>query len=168
LGEVILTEYLSETTGIKVLIYKFHYNPNVDQSMKGDDVLLIDDKKIILGESKFRKKLSKQAVEEAAKSMKDSLALPSSLGFLAETLMQKGNDQLAEQVLDIQFKISKTNFDIKNIGFLLSDETVERFVENNIESQNKEFAFLSFGIRDPEDFLKSVFEKAEELLMGGI
>lgn len=46
LGEVILTEYLSQVSGINVLIFKLHYNPNVDQSMKGDDVLLVDEKKI--------------------------------------------------------------------------------------------------------------------------
>lgn len=165
LGEVILTEYLSQVSGIKVLIFKLHYNPNVDQSMKGDDVLLLDEKRILLGESKFRSTPSKDAVEEVSHLMKNELALPISLGFIADMLFEQGQIELAEKILDIQYKLSKTNFDIKNIGFLLSTKLVKDHVERNMASDNKDFLFISLGIDDPVGFMESTFIRAKELLI---
>jgi hypothetical protein len=165
LGEVILTEYLSQVSGIKVLIFKLHYNPNVDQSMKGDDVLLVDEKKIILGESKFRATPSKNAVEEASQLMNNTLALPMSLGFIADILFEQDQVELAEQILDIQYKMSKTAFDIKNIGFLLSTKLVKDHVERNMDSINKDFLFISLGIDNPVEFMELAFTRAKELLI---
>ncbi|NFG61369.1 Hachiman antiphage defense system protein HamA [Clostridium sp. CMCC3677] len=164
-GEVVLSEYLSKTTGIKVLVYKLHYNPNVDQSMKGDDVLLVDKQKIILGESKFRATPNKKAVEDASELMGDSMVLPLSLGFIADRLLEQGDSKLAEEIFDIQYKIGKTDIDIKNVGFLISTKSVCRYVENNINSCNNEFIFLSLGIENPVDFMNEAFKKAEELLV---
>ena len=45
-AEVILSEYLVSTSGLDLLIYMLHYNTNVNQSMKGDDVLLFNQDKI--------------------------------------------------------------------------------------------------------------------------
>lgn len=164
-GEVILSEYLSRTTGIKVLVYKLHYNPNVDQSMKGDDVLLVDEKKIVLGESKFRKTPNKQAVEAASELMGSCMVLPLSLGFIADRLFDKGESELAEKILDMQYKMAKTGIDIKNVGFLISTKSVSACVENNMDSANNEFIFLSLGIENPVDFMEEAFKKAEELLV---
>lgn len=165
LGEVLLTEYLSQVSGIKVIIFKLHYNPNVDQSMKGDDVLLVDERKILLGESKFRSTPSKKAVTEASHLMKNTLALPISLGFIADRLFEQNQFELAEKILDIQYKLSKTNFDIKNIGFLLSTKLVKGYVEENMESNNKDFLFISLGIDKPAKFMELAFARAEELLI---
>lgn len=161
---MLLTEYLSQVSGIKVIIFKLHYNPNVDQSMKGDDVLLVDERKILLGESKFRSTPSKEAVTEASHLMKNRLALPISLGFIADRLFEQNQDELAEKILDIQYKLSKTNFDIKNIGFLLSTKLVKGYVEENMESNNKDFLFISLGIDEPAKFMELAFARAEELL----
>lgn len=46
LGEIMLIEYVKASRGFTPLIYKLHYNPNVEQSMKGDDALLFDDTNI--------------------------------------------------------------------------------------------------------------------------
>lgn len=164
-GEVVLSEYLSKTTGIKVLVYKLHYNPNVDQSMKGDDVLLVEEKKIVLGESKFRSTPNKQAVEAASELMSSSMVLPLSLGFIADRLLDKGERELAEKILDIQYKMAKTDINIKNVGFLISTKSVSTYVEKNMDSNNNEFIFLSLGIEEPVDFMEKTFKKAEELLM---
>lgn len=166
-GEVILSEYLSKTTGIKVLIYKLHYNPNVDQSMKGDDVLLVEEqkKKIVLGESKFRATPNKQAVEAASELMGNSMVLPLSLGFIADRLFDKGESELAEKILDIQYQMAKTDIDIKNVGFLISTKSVSTYVEKNMDSDNNKFIFLSLGIENPIDFMEEAFKKAEELLV---
>jgi len=165
LGEIILTEYLSQTTGIDVLVYKLRYNSNVDQSMKGDDVLLVDENRIFLGESKFRSTPSKKVIEEASKSMKNSLALPISLGFISDRLFEEGKDELAEKILDIQFKLSKSKLNIKNIGFVLSTNSVKDFVEKNMNSSNNDFIFISLGIENPIVLMESAFKRANDLIM---
>lgn len=166
LGEIILTEYLSQVSGIKTLVFKLHYNPNVDQSMKGDDVLLVDENKIIVGESKFRTTPSKRSVEEASNPMNDKLLLPVSLGFIADRLYEQGQNELASKVFDIQYMMSKSTFDIRNIGFILSTKLVKNHVERNMNSTNKSFLFISLGIDNPVDFMEDAFKRAEELAMG--
>ena len=165
IGEVILTEYLSKSSGISVLIYKLHYNPNVDQSMKGDDVLLTDTKRIIVGESKFRSIANKKAVDDAAKTMDTSLALPLSLGFVADRLFDQGLVELAEKIQEMQLSLGKTSLDIKNVAFLLSRPNVGECVEQNMSSLNNNFIFLSLGIENPVDFVEEAFRRASELLL---
>lgn len=164
-GEIVLSEYLSKITGIKVLVYKLHYNPNVDQSMKGDDVLLVEEEKIVLGESKFRAIPNKQAVAAASELMGNSMVLPLSLGFIADRLFDKGESELAEKILEIQYKMAKTDINIKNVGFLISTKSVSTYVEKNMDSGNNEFILLSLGIENPVDFMEEAFKKAEELLL---
>lgn len=166
-GEIILSEYLSQASGIQVLVYKLHYNPNIDQSMKGDDVLLVNQSKVLLGESKFRSTPNKRAVEEASDFMRDKLTLPMSLGFIADRLFEQGNEEYGELIFDLQIKMSSKDIDIKNIGFLLSTKNVRDIVENNISSPNSDFIFISLGIDDPVGFLKTAFDHAENILLEG-
>ena len=92
--EIILIEYI-EGSQHKALIkaFKLRYNPNVDQAIKGDDTLLVDiyndgkkDRvKLFLGESKFRQKPTKAAVDEISDSLKTTKN-PLSYSFLIEEL----------------------------------------------------------------------------------
>ncbi len=84
--------------------------------MKGDDVLLVNEREILLGESKFRSAPSKQAVMEAS-DMKDELTLPISLGFLADRLFELGYEDLSDKIFDLQIDLTKKDISIKNIGF---------------------------------------------------
>lgn len=167
LGEIILSEYLSQASGIQILVYKLHYNPNIDQSMKGDDVLLVNESKVLLGESKFRSTPNKRAVEAASELMRDKLTLPMSLGFIADRLFEQGNDEFGELIFDLQFKMSSIDIDIKNIGFLLSTKNVRGIVENSLSSPNSDFIFISLGMDDPVGFLKTAFDHAEKILVEG-
>lgn len=96
--------------------------------------------------------------------MKSTLALPISLGFIADRLFEQDQVELAEKILDIQYKLSKTNFDIKNIGFLLSTKLVKGHVERNMNSNNKDFLFISLGIDNPVEFMELAFTRAKQLL----
>lgn len=165
LGEVILTEYLSQTTGISILIYKLRYNPNVDQSMKGDDVLLVGTNRIIVGESKFRSNATKQAVDKTAEIMKSSLALPLSLGFIADRLFEQGLFDLSAQIQEMQINLGKAEIDIKNAALLLSTNDIGSYVEKHMDSTNQDFVFISLGMDDPPGFMEATFSKANELLL---
>lgn len=167
IGEIILSEYLSVTTGIPIVVYKLHYNPNIDQSMKGDDVLIVDANKILLGESKYRATPSKSAVEEASKDLKDRLTLPLSLGFIADRLFEQGESELGEMIFELQFKNISEEIDLKNIGFLFSTKNVRHVVETHLNATNSEFIFISLGIDNPNNFIENAFSKAEDRISEG-
>jgi len=67
-AEVVVAEYINASTSAELPIYRLRYNPNTNQSMKGDDVLLFDldsaPVRIIVCESKFRSTPNKKAVTE--------------------------------------------------------------------------------------------------------
>lgn len=84
--EILLIEYI-ESCQNKALIkaYKLRYNPNVDQAIKGDDMLLVDiltnqqgseEVKLYLGEAKFRKTPTKTIVDTISEALgKEKLPL---------------------------------------------------------------------------------------------
>lgn len=167
LGEIILIEYLSQTAQIPILVYRLRFNPNVDQSMKGDDVLLLNEERIIVGESKYRTTPSKQAVEAAVKTMRYTPVLPLSLGFVADRLYEQGEIDLSVKISEIQLELGKKDMDIKNVSLLLSAPNIGEYVEKYMDAENKDFLVVSLGIEDPVDFMRLVFDRANDLLSEG-
>jgi len=169
--EILLTDYIQTARGKEFIkFFKLRYNPNVDQAIKGDDVLMVDlfeengnEKiKIYLGESKFRKTPSKDVVEDIANSLsKDTL--PLSYTFLVEEIA-KTDEILAEKLDDYIVQDVKDRGDLIYAGLLLSNTDTSRTVERHLNSDNSNLVFISVGIDNPERFIESVFERAEELI----
>lgn len=169
--EVLLTDYIQTTQGKEFIkVFKLKYNPNVDQAIKGDDTLMIDlfeengnEKiKIYLGESKFRQAPSKAVIEDITNSLsKDTL--PLSYTFLVEEIA-KTNEPLARILDDYIVQDVKDRGDLIYAGLLLSNTDTSRTVERHLNSDNSNLVFISVGIDDPEGFIESVFERAEELI----
>lgn len=152
-----------------IKVYKLKYNPNVDQAIKGDDTLMVDlfeengnEKiKIYLGESKFRTTPQKNVVEDITKSLnKDTL--PLSYTFLVEEIAK--SDELLAQLDDYIVQDIKDRGDLIYVGLLLSNTKTSETVEKHLNSDNSNLVFISIGIGQPEEFIKSIFEKAEELI----
>ena len=168
LGEIILAEYLKSSSGLELLIYKLSFNPNIEQSMKGDDVLLFDKNdlknKIIMGESKYRTTPDKAVVEDIMKALsKDSL--PISLPFVRDRLDELGEDDLADEVDDLISEIHKKNIPIVYVGFLHSNHNVSNAVEKHMNTDNENLVVISYGERNPENLIKESFDKAIEKIM---
>lgn len=169
--EILLTDYVQTTQGKEFIkVFKLKYNPNVDQAIKGDDTLMVDlfeengnEKiKIYLGESKFRKTPAKDVIEDITNSLsKDTL--PLSYTFLVEEIA-KTDEALARKLDDYIVQEVKDRGDLIYAGLLLSNTNTSRTVERHLNSDNSNLVFISVGIDDPEGFIESVFEKAEELI----
>jgi hypothetical protein len=166
--EVLLAEYLAYTTRINLLVYRLRYNPNVDQAMKGDDVLLINKanvrKKIIVGESKFRTTPTKSSIKEIVANLEGDKRFPVSISFIANQLEQAGKLDLAEQIEELNTEMHQLNVPIVNAGLLLSNEDTSAKVETHLDSANDSLVFLSLGIANPEDLISRSFEEAERKL----
>lgn len=167
--EIILTEYIQTTLNKDLIkVFKLKYNPNVDQSIKGDDTLMVDlieDKnqiRMYLGEAKFRQTPSKKVIDDISESL-DNDTLPLSYTFLVEELA-KENEELAIKLDEFIVQDIKDKGDLTYTGLLLSDTSTSKKVETHLNSDNPELVFISVGIDNPQDFIEKVFEKAEELI----
>lgn len=169
--EIILCEYiLSSANKPLIKTYRFRYSTNVDQSMKGDDVLMVDydaenDKiEVYLGEAKFRQDPTSKVVMDIANALSMDTK-PLSFPFLVERLLENDATEDIGKRLD-QFVVEtiRRQGRITYSGLLLSKETCCNTVQNNLDSDNQKLVFLSLGVEDPTHFMNLVFAKVEEKL----
>ncbi len=164
-AEVILAEYLIVTSNLKLLVYRLRFNSNVDQSMKGDDVILfdVDDlyNRLIVGEAKFRTTPGKQIVDDLTGFLMKE-RIPISVPFVADRIAELGDEQLAIKLEELQVDLYKLKIPIISVGFLLSNTDASRIIEKYAESDNPYLVLISLGIKEPEHLVNDCFELAYE------
>jgi len=168
LGEILLAEYLKSSSGLELLVYKLRFNPNVEQSMKGDDILLFDknniENKIIMGEAKYRTTPAKSVIDDIIDALtKDNL--PISLSFVRDRLNELNGEKVSEQVDELISDIYKKFIPIVYVGFLHSNHNVGNTVETHLNTDNENLVVISYGERNPENLIKESFDKAIEKIM---
>lgn len=168
LGEIILAEYLSSSTGLDLLVYKLHYNPNVEQSMKGDDILLFDktdiQSKVIMGEAKFRAKSNKQALDNIVRSLSKK-NLPISLTFISDRLEEMGKSDLAEEIDELISKLHNSKTLITYTGFYYSDIDAHKVIEKHLKSDNQNLVVVSYSEENPAQLVTDCFNEAIKIIM---
>jgi hypothetical protein len=164
LAEVVLADYLAASSQLSIPVYRLRYNPNVDQSMKGDDVLAFDldsnPVRVVVGEAKFRGKSSTSSVNEITKGLIRSYkaGAPASLQFVAERLYESGEKLLARRVQDCAWLFASGNLQIDYVGMLLSDIQSARRVANDTCSSLRRLAIISLGIVEPDSLIAPCYE----------
>ncbi|HCH1561770.1 hypothetical protein CGJ21_11025 [Vibrio parahaemolyticus] len=168
LGEIILAEYLVETSGLEILVYKLRYNPNVEQSMKGDDLLLFDKQnvqnRVIMGEAKFRTTKSKKALNDIVESLSNN-NLPISLTFISDRLEEMGDDLLADEIDNLITNLHSQKTPITYVGFYHSEASIYKTIEKNLNSNNKNLIIISYGEDNPAQLVKDSFDEALKMVM---
>jgi hypothetical protein len=164
LAEIVLAEYIEAVTGTTVPIYRLRYNPNVDQSMKGNDVLAFDldsdPVRIIVGESKFRGTSSKAAVEEIAADLVRShkAGIPVSLQFVADRLFEDGRTDLAMRVEQCAELFASGRLRLDYVGLFLSDVHAIERVHSGTPRPFARLAMISLGVSDPDSLVRDCYE----------
>lgn len=166
--EVLMTEYSLAAINKPDLTFahRFRYNPNVDQSMKGDDMLIVDfsDEKnpvIYLGEAKFRKTVDTEVLKDVQKALaKDKI--PLSLTFLRDRY-ENQDDEIYEKLDNVLLK-KLSEYDIRYVGFIVGDKKAADKVEEKWECNNSKHIMLVLPLDNPEDFVAQAFDKATSLL----
>lgn len=167
LAEVVLAEYLAATTNITIPVYRLRYNPNVDQAMKGDDVLAFDldsdPVRIVIGESKFRGAPSKSAVVEIIDGLKRSHqgGIPASLQFVADRLFEAGNSELGRRVANCAVLFALEKLQLDYVGLLMSNTKSAAYVHKHTEKTMHRLAMISFGIENPDSLIASCYDDLE-------
>ncbi len=166
-AEVFLAEYLCMTTEAELPIYRLRYNPNVEQSMKGDDVLLFDldsdPVRIIVGESKFRGTPNKQAVIDIIDGLVRShkAGLPISLMFVADRLFEAGNSELAKKVQNCSILFATNKLRIDYVGLLMSTHKAKEIINEHASNELHNLLMISLGFQSPETIVQQAFARLE-------
>lgn len=169
-AEVLLAEYLTASSTAGVPVFRLRYNPNVDQSMKGDDVLAFDlganPVRIVVGEAKFRGTPRKDVVEEliAALERSHSGNIPASLQFVADRLFESGDNALGEKVAECNGLFAQGLLRLDYVGLLVSDSRAHRIVTTNARSKVESLGVISLALTDAAGTVEASFSKAEALL----
>lgn len=170
LAEVVLAEYLVSATALSLPVYRLRYNPNVDQAMKGDDVLAFDldsdPVRIVVGESKFRATSSRAAVTEMIDGLVRSYngGIPISLQFVADRLFEIGDDKTGRRVLECATLFALDKLRLDYVGFLLSDLRCSEKLNQHTDNSLHRLAVISFGLDSPDSIVDSCYHRLEESL----
>lgn len=153
-AEVMLAEYIKAAGGAQLPVYRLRHNPNIDQSMKGDDVLAFDldanPVRVIVGEAKFRKTSAAAVVKEILMALQDSSAVgvPASLQFVADCIV---NDQLlAERVMACARLFADKKIRVDYVGLLLSDTKASARIKAHPPTTLRRLLLLSWEEAAPE------------------
>ena len=125
-AEILACEFAREMLGYEIPVYRLHFNPNIEQSMKGDDILGFKFKGdvdsaygVIVGEAKYRSSFDSSAVQEAYDALnRGNRPYPMSMDFTATVLRHEGNGRKAEQVEQIK-KLLSTGASAMSVASLI-------------------------------------------------
>jgi hypothetical protein len=165
--EIFLCEYVKSSCQAGIPVYRLRYNPNIEQSMKGDDVLAFDlnadPVRIIVGEAKFRASSSKAAVEEIVEALERSHrgGLPASLQFVADRLFQEGNEELGRRIEECADLFVRDRLRIDHLGLLASNHLVQTHVASHAQSSAPRLAVMSLHLSDGSDLVEACFNSLE-------
>lgn len=110
LAEILACEFTRNQFGYDLPVHRLRYNPNPDQSMKGDDILGFrfatnhqDIHNVLVGEAKYRSQYSSTAVVEAHNALYQGFRpYPVSLEFVSTILFLEGNREKSDQIRQIK------------------------------------------------------------------
>lgn len=169
-AEIFLAEYLAASAGAQLPVYRLRCNPNVDQSMKGDDVLAFDldsdPVRILVGEAKFRSTPTRNVVEDlvAALAKSHSGNIPASLQFVADRLFESGQIELGEKVAACNIQFAQGRLRLDYVGLLVSRGNVHQYVHDNAKSGLSRLAVISLSLADANAIVSESFARAGTLI----
>jgi hypothetical protein len=158
-AEILLADYVEASTTLRLPVYRLRHNPNIDQSMKGDDVLAFDldanPVRIIVGEAKFRGLSTSQAVNDIIDALERSFAggLPASLLFVADHV----DDELSERIMACATLFAEGKLDLSYVGLLMSDTRAHERVAGSERRVRRRLMMLSLGVADPTALVDQCF-----------
>lgn len=108
-GEILACEFVREHLGYEFPMFRLRFNPNPDQSMKGDDILgfaVQPSMAVLVGEAKYRTKYSSETVLEAQRALENGFRpYPASIEFVITVLELQGERDSADRVRQIKNRL---------------------------------------------------------------
>ena len=168
--EILLAEYVTASNNAQLPIYRLRYNPNVDQSMKGDDVLAFDldsiPVRVLVGEAKFRSTPSKKVVDDLVCALEKSHSgnIPASLQFVADRLFDSGESVLGAKVAECNALFAQGRLQLNYVGLLVSNDKTHSHMQKNAQSSIPRLAIMSIALANPCDLVADSFTEAAAII----
>ena len=127
-GEILASEYLRQSEGYEIPVYRLRYNPNPESSMKGDDVLGFKfgeaggvGREIVVAEAKVRGRFASSVVREACDQLEGGhRPRPKSILFVVSILRNEDRHPEANQVLTFLNKFAPNQPTTRALLFLVT------------------------------------------------
>jgi len=177
LAEILLVEYIISCVGSDLLkAYRLRYNTNVDQSMKGDDALLVkllnqgeqSSVKVYFGEAKYRATPNKDAVDKIVSALASNKNPISYSYLITELLRNEDTKELGKQLSNFNINEIKRLGNLTYIGLLMSNENSNAVVHDALDSSNESLIFVSLGSPSPNDLVEQTYLLANGKIAGGV
>jgi hypothetical protein len=167
-GEILASEFLNQSEGYQIPIYRLRYNPNPDSPMKGDDVLAFKfgepngkGREIVVVEAKVRSQFSSKAVEDAYKKLENGhRPRPTSITFVVTILHKENRGREAKQVLGFLKTLAPHQPIRRNLLFLVTGNCPSDPFSWIHQRKNvmKNLITVNLSISNLDDFVKKLFD----------
>lgn len=175
LGEILAAEFVEEKLGYDVPVKKLRYKDHRNMPMRGDDMIAVAHNKkkqirILKGEAKSARKLSKNIVEKARERLEENHGRPSahSLNFIARRLMDDENPMrknLGKDILKEAANRSMPKKQIAHLLFVLCGNQVKEIVRKDFDAADGERRQFSVNLRieNHGKFVSDVYEEVSSI-----
>lgn len=180
LGEILATEFVEEQLGYEIPVRKLRSRDHRDMAMRGDDLIGMtcdntNQLKILKGEAKSAKSLSRATIKDARTRLEENHGRPSahSLIFVARQLVKSTNTErkeLGRKILSEAANQAIPKRRLAHLLFTLSGNRPREIIENDFESADgrREQHLVNLKIQDHGEFVDAVYEEVyEEVLSFG-
>ena len=176
LGEILATELVEEEIGLRVPVRRMRYKDGRNMAMRGDDFIGAGynndgaDLWFLKGEAKSNKVLGKATVVSARKVLDrdNGRCTPDSLAFVANRLLESADEddaKLGRQIRD-EVGLKAVPADrIDHMLFTMSGNGPHASLRDDFSAAgtNREHYVVNLHIEDHQDFIKEMYERAEDL-----
>ncbi|RJX74822.1 Hachiman antiphage defense system protein HamA [Pseudomonas sp. LS-2] len=170
LGEIYATEWIdTQSGGFRALIKRLRWKDHRNMAMRGDDVIgMLEDPAthrliFIKAEAKSRAKLTNKVLTEARQGLDKDGGLPSAhaLAFIAERLLELGNEQLADSIDDAQLIDGIQPKDVRHLLFTFSGNAPEALLTAALKSYSGAIQQWAIGLHVDEHplFVAAVYDQ---------
>jgi len=176
LGEILATELVEEEIGLRVPVRRLRYKDGRNMAMRGDDFIGAGynndgaDLWFLKGEAKSNKILGKTTVASARKVLNrdNGRCTPDSLAFVANRLLDSANENDVQLGRDIRDEVGLKAVQADHIDhmlFTMSGNGPHASLKEDfsVVGTNRNHYVVNLHIEDHQDFIKEMFEKAEDL-----
>ena len=176
LGEILATELVEEEIGLRVPVRRLRYKDGRNMAMRGDDFIGAGynnegtDLWFLKGEAKSNKVLGKATVASARKVLNrdNGRCTPDSLAFVANRLLESvdpSDAQLGRNIRDELGLKSVPATRIDHMMFTMSGNGPHASLKEDFSAAgtNRDQYVVNLHIEDHQEFIKEMFEKAEDL-----
>ncbi len=176
LGEILATELVEEEIGLRVPVRRLRYKDGRNMAMRGDDFIGAgydgagEKLWLLKGEAKSNKALVKATVTSARKALnRDSgRCTPDSLLFVANRLLESADpddNALGRSLRDEVGLKSLLTDRIDHMLFTVSGNGPHVSLKEDLDrtGTNRDHYVVNIHIKDHQDFIATMYERAEEL-----